>query len=279
MGFFSSIKKALQKVPVVGRPLAAVYGVAVLPGQLVEDVAHGARIDHVLVNNFKDQAANVKSIAPYATTIVGFVPGVGQGVGAMIAAGTALASGHPLSEALVSGIKGAIPGGALAQGVFAATAGLATGKGIDSAALAMLPLPPEQKAALTAALGAAKKLASGQKVSDIVMTEALKQLPPDVAKAVQVGVAVGHATKIQTTGAVAAQKVSSVLAGVNSKHPETKRAALQAVAVTHARAEKGDKQAAAMLTLLGKHAAAKRVTNRFRVHAKTGIVFRVKAAS
>lgn len=278
MGFFSSIKNALKKVPLVGAPLASVYGVAIAPVSLAESLASGARIDHALVNNFKDQVADIKTLAPYATTVVSFVPGVGQGVSAAMAASLALANGQPLSAAVMSGIKGAIPGGALAQSAFGAASALAQGKRLDQAALEALPLPAQQKAALQTALSVATKLSKGEKVSDVVLTEAMKQLPPEVAKAVHVGLAVGHAATIQQQSHVAGRKVVAVLNGVNHKDPAQRKAALAAVAKTQAKAEKGDPHAAAMLTLLGRHAAAQRVTRRFRVHAKTGMVLRVGAA-
>jgi hypothetical protein len=87
--------------------------------------------------------------------------------------------------------------------------------------------------------------------------------------------AVGHAATIQKKSHVAAKKVTKVLNGVNSKNPTQRKAALAAVAITQSRSEKGDPKAAAMLTLLARHAAAQRVTRRFRVHAKTGMVLRV----
>lgn len=275
MGFFSSIKNALKKIPVVGSPLASVYGVAVAPAALAESIAKGQRIDHALVNNFKDQIKDVKTLAPYVQTVVSFVPGVGQGVAGAMGAAVALANGQPLSEAVLSGIKGALPGGPVAQSAFSAVSAVAQGKNISTAALAALPLPEAQKKALLEATRIAGEIAKGKNVGDVAFSAALKQLPPDVAKAVQVGVAVGHAAKIQTHSKLATKKVTKVLTGVNSKNPTQRKAALAAVAKTQARAEKGDAHAAAMLTFLGKHAAAERVKRRFRVHAKTGMVLRV----
>ncbi len=275
MGFFSSIKNALKKVPIVGAPLAAVYGVAVAPAALAESIASGARLDHALINNFKDTVSDVKSIAPYALTVVSFVPGVGQGVSGAMGAAMALANGHPLSEAVMAGIKSAIPGGQLAQSAFAATSAIAQGKRLDEAALSALPLPDAQKAALHTALNVASKIGKGEKVTDVALSEAMKQLPPEVAKAVHIGLAVGHAATIQKHSHVAAAKVTNVLNGVNSKNPQRRKAALRAVAQTQNKAERGDPNAASMITFLARHAAAQRVKRRFRVHAKTGMVLRV----
>lgn len=278
MGFFSSLKKAISKVPIVGKPMAAVYGVAVGPMALAEDIARGGRIDRALVRSFKDQADSVKTIAPYAATVVSFVPGVGQGVSGVMGAAMALADGHKLSDAVLSGIKGAIPGGQLAQSAFGAATAIAQGKRLDQAALAALPLPDTQKAALQTALSVAGKVAKGDKVQDIVLTEALAKLPPDVAKAVHVGMAVGHAATIQKHNKRAARKVKVVLKAVNSSDPQKRKAALMAVKKTQAKAAAGDRNAAGMMTLLGRHAAAQRVRKRFRVHARTGMVLRVGSA-
>ena len=219
MGFFAKLRSYIKKVPIVGSPLASVYGVAIAPAALAESIASGARLDHALINNFKGQVADLKAIAPYAATVVSFVPGVGQGVSGAMGAALALANGQPLSAAVMSGIQGAVPGGTLAKGAFGAAAKLAQGKGIDEAALSALPLPDAQKAALKTALSVAAKISKGEKVSDTILTSALKQLPPDVAKAVHVGMAVGHAAKIQKQSHVAAKKVTNVLNGVNSKDP------------------------------------------------------------
>jgi hypothetical protein len=83
---------------------------------------------------------------------------------------------------------------------------------------------------------------------------------------------------IQKHSHVAAKKVTKVLNAVNSKDPAKRKAALAAVARAQHASEKGNPQAAAMLTMLGRHAAAQRVKRRFRVHAKTGMVLRVGAA-
>lgn len=277
MGFFSSLKKAISKVPVVGKPLASVYGVTVGPLALAEDIARGKRIDKALVGSFKGQIADIKTIAPYAQTVVSFVPGVGTGVGAAMAAATALADGQPLSNAVMSGIKGAIPGGPLAQSAFGAVQAVAQGKPLSDIGLSALPLPDAQKKALKTALDVAAKISKGQKVDDVIMSAALAQLPPNVSKAVTVGLAVGHAATIQKKSHVAAKKVVKVLNGVNSKNPAQRKAALKAVAITQAKAEKGDPKAAEMMTFVGRHAAAQRVTRRFRVHGKTGMVLRVGA--
>lgn len=277
MGFFSSIKNAFKKIPVVGAPLASVYGVMTAPASLAESIVRGQRIDKALIGNFKDQVKDIKTIAPYAQTVISFVPGVGQGVAGAMGAAVALADGQPLSEAVLSGIKGAVPGGPIAQSAFSAVSAVASGKSISAAALAALPLPEAQKKALLEATRIAGEIAKGKNVGDVAFSAALKQLPPDVAKAVQTGVAVGHAITIQKHSKVATAKVKTVLGGVNSKNPANRKLALAAVAKTQAKAEKGDKQAAAMLTMLGKHAAAERVKRRFRVHAKTGMVLRVGA--
>lgn len=275
MGFFSSLKKSISSLPVVGKPLAAVYTVSVGPMALAEDIAKGKRIDKALIGSFKEQLGAAKTIAPYAQSVVSFVPGVGTGVSGAMAAAMAIADGHKLNEAVLAGIKGAIPGGPIAQSAFSAATAIAQGKKLDQVALSALPIPDSQKKALGTALEVAKKIGKGEKVQDIVLTEAMKQLPPDLAKAAQIGIAVGQAANIQKHNKKAIGKVDTVLKAVNSKDPVKRKAALVAVKRTQLKAERGDHNAAGMMTMLGRRAAAKRVQNRFRVDGHSGIVLRV----
>ncbi len=59
-----------------------------------------------------------------------FVPGVGTGIGAALGAANALASGQPITQVLISAARGALPGGAIAQGAFDVAMNLAKGKNI-----------------------------------------------------------------------------------------------------------------------------------------------------
>jgi len=71
-----------------------------------------------------------------AQTVASFVPGVGTGVAAALGAANALASGRPITDALIEAARSAIPGGALAQAAFDVGVNLAKGRSLSEAALA-----------------------------------------------------------------------------------------------------------------------------------------------
>lgn len=171
----------LEKIPFIGGPIHAVVGAS--PIGLVEHVAAGERLDHALLNHFKDQVHAVHDLAPYATMVVSFVPGIGTGVAAAIAAGAALAEGRSISDAAIAGVRGAIPGGALAQ------------TGFD----------------------AAVKIAKGQNVGKVALDAARTQLPGPAQKAFDIGVAVMTGKSIQNAvlaamGSLSPDAVKQILA-------------------------------------------------------------------
>lgn len=173
---YSSGGSVLSKIgSAVGSVAKGVASVAAPVAHLVTSpitaaaaIARGDNVLSTLGGHFKDQVRNIKSVAPMAQAIVSFVPGVGQGINAAIAAGTALAQGHNITDALVSAAKNALPGGPLAAKAFdtAYTMGkaAATGGNIGEAALtaarAALPGGPLAQRAFDTALA----IAHGQNV-------------------------------------------------------------------------------------------------------------------
>jgi hypothetical protein len=129
--------------------------------------------------------------------VISFVPGVGQGLSGAIGGAVALASGQSITQAMLAAAKGAIPGGPAAQAAFEVASGIAQGKPIDQIALNALPIPAQSKKLLQQGIGMAKDLAAGKRVDHALMDAALKALPPAAQKAVQIGVALGHAKSIQ----------------------------------------------------------------------------------
>lgn len=199
---------AISKIPVIGPLANATASLMTTPLRIAEQLAQGGRIDRVALASLKSTLANVKTIAPYAQAVVSMVPGVGQGVAGAIGAATALASGQSITAAMEAAVKGALPGGPLAQAAFSVASDAMHGKPITQIALNALPLPPAQKNALTSALAMAKDLAAGKNVSHAAMDAAMNQLPTNVRKAVQVGTALGHAKSIQS----AAGQLASIAA-------------------------------------------------------------------
>jgi hypothetical protein len=156
--------KALAHVPVVGNALSSTLKIMTAPVGLVNNIASGQRIDHAFINSAKQQITAVRAVAPYVQQVLSFVPGVGTGAAAAIAAGVALSEGRTITEAVIAATKAAVPGGIAGQ----------------------------------AAFGSALSLMSGKNVKDVALDAARAALPPSAQKAFDVGVALGHGKNIQS---------------------------------------------------------------------------------
>jgi len=189
--------KAVNSIPVVG-PLA--HGVlAITPaaalGGMAASVLSGERIDKAALAAGKAHLAGIKDIAPYASGVVAFVPGVGTGVAAAIAAGTALAEGRTITDSLIAATKNALPGGPFVSAGLNTAVAVAGGKDIGSAAAqaAIKQLPANAQSAVKIAIAAAK----GKNVKGAVLQAIRQNLPPAAQKALDVGTALGTARNIQ----------------------------------------------------------------------------------
>jgi len=271
MGFFSSITHALHSIPVIGPAASAVAGLALAPLALTESIVRGERIDKAIVGSVKAQFADIKGIAPYVTTVLSVVPGVGTTVSGVLSAGLALAQGQKITDALVSGIKGAIPGGAIAESAFSAATAIAQGKRLDDVALAALPIPDETKKALGQALTVAQRIGKGENVANVALSTALEQLPADLRKATQIGMTMGHAISIQRK--VTVKAADKVLSAYHSGSPQARAAAVASVKRVTLQARRGDATAKSLLSVMSRKEAGMRAASRFRV-AKTGHVVR-----
>ena len=120
---------------------------------------------------------DVRERMRFAAMVAPFVPGIGSGVAAALGAASALAAGEPISQALISAARSAVPGGAIAQAAFDLGANIARGKSLAEAALAVarnqLPGGPAAKAAFDAAVA----LAQGKKIQDAAFAAAGGVLP------------------------------------------------------------------------------------------------------
>lgn len=120
---------------------------------------------------------DVRERMRFAAMVAPFVPGIGSGVAAALGAASALAGGAPITEALISAARSAVPGGAVAQAAFDLGANLARGKSLSEAALAtarnQLPGGPAAKAAFDAAVA----LGQGRKIQDAAFAAAGGVLP------------------------------------------------------------------------------------------------------
>jgi hypothetical protein len=163
------------------KAVGAPFGGAKFVWDAADSVAKGERIDRALLSAAKDQVAMFRAVAPIAQLGLSFIPGVGQGVSAAIGAGLALADGKPITDALLSGLKSAIPGGPLVQkavemGIHGAV-DLASGKRLDAVALDAVRqnLPGGETA--RAAFDAGLALAQGKRLQEAGMAAAGHLVP------------------------------------------------------------------------------------------------------
>jgi nucleoid-associated protein YgaU len=207
-----AVGKVTKNIPVLGGIVGAVNQVALMPINVTQGVLEGGRIDKVALSNLKQTISSVTTLGPYVQTVLSLVPGIGTGVSAAIGAGLALAEGKSISDAMIAGVKGAIPGGPAAQMAFSVAKAAIERKPIDQIAIAALPISDAQKKLLSQGLSAVKDIASGKNVAHSLVDNAVKSLPPQYAKAVQIGMAMGHAKSLQEalkTGAKGALSVAA----------------------------------------------------------------------
>ena len=114
------IAKDIDKVPFVGPLFVGVVDLYATPLKFGTQVLEGKNIVQSVVKDLKSDLKDVKEIAPYAQTVISFVPGIGPVVSGAIGAGIALVEGQPISEVAIAAVKGAIPGGPLAASIFSA---------------------------------------------------------------------------------------------------------------------------------------------------------------
>jgi hypothetical protein len=202
-GLFSKVTSA------VGGALAPVAHLVTSPVSAAVHIAQGDNVLSTLGNHFKDQVKNIKDVAPMAQTVVSFVPGVGAGVNAAIAAGSAIAQGKPIDEALVAGVKNALPGG------------------------------PLMARAFDAAWTVGKAAATGGNIGEAALTaareQAIQQFGPAAGPAFDTGLALAHGQNVQqalTSGAVdlaksqlASAASSAVTNALNALSPQVKNVA------------------------------------------------------
>ena len=287
---------ALSHIPVAGTLVKSVANLVATPLNVASALAKGGRIDQAAMNGLKSALASVKDIAPYAQLVLSAVPGVGTGLSGAIGAGLALASGQNITDALIAGVRGALPGGPLAAAAFDVAHAAMQGKPITQIALNALPISPAQKQALVQGVQLARDLANGKNVAQSAIDAATHALPADLQKAVQIGAALAHAKNLQgAVGTLASAATHSALIqnGVNAAQqimqharagrpsPPTLTAAVAAglkahQAVTNAvqLASKGHPGASAFVTALQLHAANAPAMTSFhpRYHSQPGSV-------
>ena len=202
--------KQVQRLPILGNVATAAFTLSHLPQSAALQLLQGKRIDHIAVDTLKQGVKSARTLAPYVQTVISVVPGVGQGLSAGIGAAGALAEGQTITQAVEAAVKGALPGGPLAQAAFEVASGAMQGKPIDQIALNALPIPPAQKQLLARGISAAKDLAAGKRADQVLLDQATRSLPPELQKAVAIGTALGHAKTLQGALGAAAHGASQL---------------------------------------------------------------------
>ncbi len=185
------------KLPVIGKPLQAVFAAQFGIFSVVDNVLAGGRIDKVVYKQLQRDIKAAKAVAPYAQAAVSLVPGVGSGAAGIIAASAALAEGKAIDAALVAGVRGAVPGGPAGQALFDVGCAVMQGKAVTEAALQAIPLPAEQKKIAIAGLKAAADIAQGKKADEAIVNRGMSALPEGIRKGAQIGMALSHAKSLQ----------------------------------------------------------------------------------
>lgn len=241
-----AITKEVGKIPIVGGPLHTIFDVsfhiALGPTNMMIAVAiEGKRIDHVVLDNLKQQLHDFKQVAPYAQMVISVVPGVGQGVSAALSAGLALAEGQPIDEVLKAGLVGALPGGPLVKA--AVTMGVETiqhvarGEKLDFQTFARtaggiagstLGLPVAAMNALTTGISIAGGIAHGNPLDKTISDAAIQGLPiSDTAKkamteASTISLDLAHGKKIDAVFTAHITAVAAMLPVTNPLHDSIK---------------------------------------------------------
>jgi hypothetical protein len=181
----SKAASAVGKIPILGDVARAGIGAVRLglgPAAVAIDagsrLARGQSLGAALKGAVAGQVNAVRDQLKLAEMVAPFVPGIGTGVAAALGAANALASGRPITEAVLAAARGALPGGAIAQAAFDTALNLAKGKNIGEALLATardrLPGGPAARAAFDAAVA----LAQGKRLQDAAFAAAGRILPP-----------------------------------------------------------------------------------------------------
>ena len=167
----------------------------------VKAVARGERIDRVFRKLGQAGIADVRERLKIAEMVAPFIPGVGTGVAAALGAANALASGKPITEAVLSAARSAIPGGKIVQAGFDVAMNLARGKTLSESALSAVRSQLPGGRATQAAFDTGLALAQGKKLQHAAFAAAGRLLPPSrfaadarsFARAVAKGKNVQHA--------------------------------------------------------------------------------------
>jgi hypothetical protein len=191
-GSFSNL---LDKVPVVGPAFSGVYDFTYGANiSFAKSVSDGNRIDKAAAEGLKKKVKGVQKVAPYAQTVISFIPGVGNTASGIIGCGLALAGGQPINEAIVVGIRDSLPGGPAVRIAFDASRAALEGKSIDEIAIDSLPISVEGRKSIKLGIALTVDAAKGKNITSALFNA---MVPKDYQKAVAIGMSVGFGQKVQ----------------------------------------------------------------------------------
>jgi hypothetical protein len=160
-----------------------------------KDVLSGKNVVKSFRSTVKSGLDDVRNRIKYVQMAASFVPGIGTGVSAALGAANALASGRPITAALIEAARGAIPGGPVAQAAFDAAINMARGQHISAAFLnaAKNRIPPAARAAFDTAVA----LGRGQSLQQAALGTLRNRLPAGGRAVFDTVQAVGRGQNIQ----------------------------------------------------------------------------------
>jgi hypothetical protein len=201
-----SLADDVSKIPVIGSFYHATLDMYSRPFQIQAQVIQAAGGKGNLVDVAKENLAayerDAKEEAPLAETVLAFVPGLGTGIDAALAAGFALADGKSLSDAALAAVGSALPGGSAAEALYDA------GRTVGNA---------QSASAMTRGYNALEARAKSQ----------------DDRDAIQIGVALQHGHNLQSARGKVASRTDSIGRLVSAgRYAERKSAQARAARVT-----------------------------------------------
>lgn len=215
-----AIKAASRQVHVQSRVLAKPVDVLLDlgPAAVVRsavEVVEGQRIDRALGHLVTRRVNAVRDVLPYVQSVLSFVPGVGTGLSGAIGAAVALSQGKTIDQAFIEAAKSAIPGGPIAQQVFAVAVAAAQGKPVDQLLINALPIAPAQKQWVVRAVNVGKAAARGGAINQALYNEALGVMNEQLGEAIQAAVVIGKAQALQQAAARAGGHLETVNTAYN----------------------------------------------------------------
>jgi hypothetical protein len=223
------VGKRLSDIPILGKPLQAVCGLAIGPVVLYNNIATGTNVKKAFLDDFHQEIANVSDVAWIAKIVISYIPAIGPGVACAIGVGLALAQGKSIDRALLEGIAGAVPPQPFAEAAIMAIVDLsmaaANGTRLSDAVInssvntiaIATKMGDAGKAGLKIGLGSVTDICQGDNVIAASTDNILGQLPPNARTAVQVVIALGSAQKVQVVLFNAIQSNPNVLVAIGEE--------------------------------------------------------------